>query len=88
MADTPSGARQLRARQLVALRGTYPGWRISWVRDLSGLEWWIAELRRPVTEQMRHAGVAEVVKHPDAGTLSGTLSRQAALVHAARSRVW
>lgn len=82
VAARAGAAREQRAvRQLATLANTYPGWDIDRHRDEVGREWWAAVLRRPVTVEMRAAGVAATIRQPDAITLASTLAWQTAVVH-------
>ncbi|MFG1958840.1 hypothetical protein [Nonomuraea sp. NPDC049028] len=75
----------LRGRQLLVLRSTYPGWDIDFERDSTGQLWWTAELYKAVTLEMVAAGVVQCVRQPDAIALAATLAWQSALVHNCRA---
>ncbi|TDE54099.1 hypothetical protein E1295_15780 [Nonomuraea mesophila] len=74
----------LRGRQLSALRNTYPAWDIGHQGDPSGVLWWIAELRQPVTPELVAAGVSRMIRREDAIALAATLAWQTALLHTVR----
>ncbi len=69
--DAGVPADSLAARQLDALRTTYPGWEIG----CDGVVW-TAWLRRTYTAALAQAGVARVVTEEDPQTLASALARQ------------
>ncbi|MEV4287330.1 hypothetical protein AB0K40_17640 [Nonomuraea bangladeshensis] len=80
----PIGETELRRRQLGVLRGTYPAWDIWQGPDPVRGPWWVAQLRRQVTEHMRRAGVRRRVETSDATELASALAMQVALIHNSR----
>ncbi|TDC11384.1 hypothetical protein E1267_00055 [Nonomuraea longispora] len=66
------------------LRNTYPTWDIGHQGDPSGVLWWIAELRQPVTPELVAAGVSRTIRREDAIALAATLGWQTALLHTVR----
>lgn len=68
------------ARLLDVLATTYPAWDI-WVEPHECGEQWIAELRQPLTQQLKNARVVKLVLGETGVALGSALSRQAALLH-------
>ncbi|MEV0614143.1 hypothetical protein AB0I81_12535 [Nonomuraea sp. NPDC050404] len=75
-----SSLRDWPARQLSALRNTYPAWEIDRERDPSGQECWTARLRRKLTIEMATAGVERAFRQPDAIALMTALAWQSHLI--------
>jgi hypothetical protein len=87
LAGPTEGVAALAVRQLRALRATYPGWVIYRCRvRSSGDVRLLACLRRPLTDQLRSAGVDRFTVADDAYDLAVKLARQANLIHAFRGR--
>ncbi|MER7500423.1 hypothetical protein AB0L05_16115 [Nonomuraea pusilla] len=78
---------QREARQLDAVRITFPGWEIDRFVSDDGVTW-TARLRRDISPQMREAGVLPVVERPDAPSLVSALSAQVELIHRTRAYTW
>ncbi|TMR22096.1 hypothetical protein ETD86_13080 [Nonomuraea turkmeniaca] len=72
----PTGGDTRAARQLDALRSTYPA------HDIEHGSQWTARLRRPLTQKLRNAGVHELIEQADAESLASTLAHQTRLLHA------
>jgi hypothetical protein len=78
-ARVAAGQERQALRQLAELRATYPGWVIDRRHEETG-EWWVAELQRPVTEEMALIGVVGTTRQRDGAALALTLSYQTALI--------
>jgi hypothetical protein len=78
--STPVAEQGQQARQLDALRSTFPGWDIEAGHDGTG-PWWVAELRIPLTQELADLGVLQRVRRDDGAGLAAALSHQARLVH-------
>ncbi|MEU8362306.1 hypothetical protein AB0C27_40440 [Nonomuraea sp. NPDC048882] len=73
------------AQQLGVLSATYPAWDVDLSRDEAGRVWWVAKLRRPITQAMQAGGVVERVRQGDAIALAATLAWQSSLIHNTRA---
>lgn len=86
MDDTAAFEAQMRtAQQLGVLSATYPAWDVDVARDEAGLLWWVAKLRRPITQAMQAGGVVGRVRQSDAIALAATLAWQSSLIHNTRA---